>query len=45
MTDNEFYSKISDLAEEAELSGLTRTSIIESLRLLADSLEEEDRDR
>jgi hypothetical protein len=39
MTDAEFYAKLSDLAEEAEQAGVTRTKVIESLRLLADALD------
>jgi hypothetical protein len=45
MTDAEFYDRLDRLVEEAERGGLSRALIIEDLRLLAESLDQEDRDR
>ncbi len=39
MTDLQFYSRLNDLVEEANRSGLDMDVIIEDLRLLARALE------
>ena len=39
MTDLQFYSRLNDLVEEANKSGLDMDVIIEDLRLLARALE------
>ena len=44
MTDAEFYDRISELANEAMLGGLSRKEVVEDLRILAKALDEEGRD-
>lgn len=45
MTDAEFYARLDDLAEEAMKGGLSRALVIEDLRLLADTLDNEREER
>ena len=46
MTDAEFYNAIDDLAQKAIGEGpVTKTQVIESLRILATALDHEDEDR
>jgi hypothetical protein len=45
VTDSEFYNALNELVEKALATGLSRSLVIEDLRLLADALDNEDRDR